>query len=228
MVQWAGTGWDSNLVFLRCRIFQIILAEVNRGDFCHHFALGLVTYFLCKFRAAITSTLANHMGVAPVNMRTSVWTPWIRPNCDSNSHLHWYTKPRPAATMHAISRACRPLGLDMSELPTGPAPYSGPSSKVSDEDLRHTSGCPRPPIAGLQSFITMTDCTLRRPTIQWPTIPYDDRHLYWYIRSSIHDWLSLYADIQIIFGTVYSTMHELLLLLTGRTIETYTVNIRLC
>ena len=161
MVQWTGTGWDSNIVLGEgVEISSVFCLNQMQCRFCHQFALGLVASPPCKFWAA-----NQHPGFTSWESHRLTWehqfahlkspTPGLKPTAlislAEARCYPWY-------------RACHPQAPDTAQLPKGPAPHSGPASlgivstlirglgRGSAEDKPHTSRCPSPPIAGLQSW----------------------------------------------------------------------------
>ena len=144
------------------------------GVFPHYAGWTRFGPFFCLFSFAVnfgllTSTLANGMEVATVNMRTSVRMPWVWPRQDSNSCPHWFPKPRLLLPC-AKYGACHPLAPVTAQLPTDLATHNSPASlgrvwtlirssigRGFSADRLHTSRCPSPPVAGLQSYATKTE-----------------------------------------------------------------------
>ena len=121
-------NWDwlrLNIVLGEGGVFLIILAEPDSVPFFVTISPWALSLLLAVSFKLLTSTLANLIGIAPVNIRTSDCTP----SAPDEARTHVCTNiPIQGPLLPVLSRACHPMAPDTAHLPTGPAPHSGPAS----------------------------------------------------------------------------------------------------
>ena len=160
-------NWDwlrlEHCSWWRCSGFLIILAEPDSVLF-----LVTISPWALSLLLAVNFRLLTSMWLTSWESHQLTWEHQFvyleSTLAGTRTHVQTDIPSRgPLLSVNPWCRACHPLAPDMAQLLTGPAPHSGPASQGKVRTLIHGIGResatdkPSPPIAGLQSYATMTD-----------------------------------------------------------------------